>query len=438
MLTRRDALRAALLMAVAGSGLSALTGCGESAESGGGGAGIGLAASDVRRSPGNSDALPDVVAGVQAFTGDLYRLAAAGTRDNLVLSPYSVAVALAMTRAGAAGRTASEMDSVLHAPPGDRLHGGMNELSARLESRSRSHELPEGGKAEVALSVASSLWGQHDLAWEQEFLDTLAREYGAGMRLVDYVADAERARELVNEWTAEHTRDKITELVPEGVFDALTRLALVNAIHFKAPWLEPFEDERNGARFTLGDGEQVEVDLVTQLLMQAEYAEGSGWVAARMPYVGGELAMALVVPEDLGAVEEGLDAAWLGELLGGFARAEGGVRVTMPRWDFRSRLSVREALSELGMPTAFDPEAADFTKMTPDERLHISHVLHEATITVDEKGTEAAAATAVVMGVTSAPVEPPREVTADRPFLFVVHDVATATPLFIGRVADPR
>lgn len=434
MLTRRDALRAVLLMGVVGSGLPALAGCGE--DSGPQASGIGLASSEVQRSPGDAEALPEVSAAVRAFTVDLYGVAAAASQDNLVLSPYSVALALAMTRAGARGETGEEMDAVLHAP--ESLHGGMNELSAQLVSRAGTHELPDGEKAEVALSVASSLWGQHDLAWEQEFLDTLAREYGAGMRLVDYVSDAEGARELVNDWTAEHTGDKITELVPEGVFDALTRLTLVNAIHFKAPWLEPFDGEQDDVPFTTAGGEQVGVDMVSQSLQGAEYAEGPDWVAARLPYVGAELAMALVVPGDLAALERGLDATWLARLLDDFRPAEGGVRVVMPRWDFRTRLSLGAALSELGMPTAFRPGAADFTGMSDEERLHISRVLHEATITVDEDGTEAAAATAVVMGVTGAPAEPPVEVVADRPFLFVVHDVATATPLFIGRVADPR
>ncbi|HEY0772847.1 MAG TPA: serpin family protein, partial [Nocardioidaceae bacterium] len=244
MLTRRDLFRTMLVAGLGATGLASLTSCGDS--NGAAGA-VGLAASDVRRAPGALQELPAVVAAVQAFTADLYAAAAAEGTDNLVLSPYSVAIALAMTRNGALGRTGREMDDVLHAPGIDSLNGGMNELTRRIEALAREHELPDGETAEVAMSVASSLWGQQDLTWEQEFLDVLAREYGAGMRLVDYVGDAENARGLINAWTADRTGDKIPELVPEGVLDNLTRLVLVNAIHFKAPWDTPFEEERTVA-----------------------------------------------------------------------------------------------------------------------------------------------------------------------------------------------
>jgi serpin B len=381
--------------------------------------------------------MPEAVAAVRSFTADLYRAAASGTPENLVLSPYSVAIALAMVRNGAVGPTATEIDGVLHAPRIEQLNGGMNALTRHVESRAGEQELADGETAEVAVSVASSLWGQRDLTWEQEFLDVMGREYGAGVRLVDYRADAEAARGLINHWTEEHTSGKITELVPEGVLDELTRLVLVNAIHFKAPWAEPFEGEEDDVPFTLTNGERVEVDMVTQTVGAASYAEGDGWVAAGLPYVGGELALALVVPDDLASFETGLDGEGLADLLQRLM-PQGQVRVVMPRWDFRSRVALNNVLAGLGMPRAFDPERADFTAMTAEERLYLTHVLHEATVTVDEKGTEAAAATAAVLGVTSAPVGPPTEVVATRPFMFVIHDVATTTPLFIGRVVDPR
>jgi serine protease inhibitor len=437
MLSRRDALRAFGLAGLAVAGIGTLTACGEGSPETAGAGSVGLAASDVRRKAGDARTMPEAVAAVQAFTADLYRAAAADTPENLVLSPYSVAIALAMVRNGAVGPTASEIDDVLHAPGRPPLDGGMNALTRHVESRAGEHELPEGETAEVDVSVASSLWGQRDLTWEQEFLDVLGREYGAGVRLVDYRADAEGARGLINEWTGEHTAGKIPELVPEGVLDELTRLVLVNAIHFKAPWKEPFEGEESDVPFTLTNGERVEVDMVSQQVGAASYAEGDGWVAAGLPYVGDELAMALIVPDDLADFEAELDGEVLADLLEGLS-PQGPVRVVMPRWDFRSRVALNQVLAQLGMPRAFDPDRADFTAMTREERLHLTHVLHEATVTVDEKGTEAAAATAAVMGITSAPVGPPPEVVADRPFLFVIHDVTTATPLFVGRVADPR
>lgn len=442
MMSRRHALRTLALAGLGVAGLASLTSCGEDPAPGGGSATAGLAASDVRRTAGDADALPDVVAALQSFTADLYRVAGAGTGENLVLSPYSVAVALAMTRAGARGETAEQIDAVLHAPDGDRMQGGMNRLTRGVEGRAGRAERGDGTEAEVAIRVASSLWGQRDLTWEQDFLDVLAREYGAGMRLVDYRADADRARELINAWTAERTADKIPELIGEGVLDGLTRLVLVNAVHFKAPWEEPFETTDQGATFTLSDGAPVEVEMVSQTVKSAGYAEGSiggsRYVAARLPYAGRELAMAVVVPEDLGAFEDGLDGTELADLLASFSPPPAGVQMTMPRWDFRTQVGLKEVLSELGMPTAFDPERADLGGMTAEAELFLTHVLHEATITVDEDGTEAAAATAAVAGVTSAPVDQPRPVTADRPFLFVVAEVDTGAPLFVGRVTDPR
>jgi serpin B len=397
----------------------------------------GLATSDVRRSAGDPEAMAEVVAAVRSFTTDLYREAARATRDNLVLSPYSVFVALAMTRNGARGTTAEEMDAVLHSPGPGRLDPGTNALTAHVATRAGRRRGADRAEGRVGIAVASSLWGQQGTAWRREFLDALAQEYGTGMHLVDYRTDAERARRRINAWTSEHTDGKILDLVPEGALYGLTRLVLVNAIHFKAPWEEPFESGTTTRPFRLLDGGRVDVELMSQAFRRADYAEGDGWVAARLPYLGRELAMALVVPDDLAAFEEGLDGGSLADLLGSL-RPVGPVQVDMPRWDFRSRVALKDTLQALGMPTAFEEHRADFTGMTTDQQLLIDQVLHEALVVVDEKGTEAAAATAVVIRTLSAPARPPRSVVADRPYLFVIHDVATATPLFIGRVTDPR
>jgi len=397
----------------------------------------GLATSDVRRRTGDPEAMAEVAAAVRSFTTDLYREAARGARDNLVLSPYSVFVALAMTRNGARGTTAAEMDAVLHSPGPGRLDPGTNALTAHVANRAGRRRGTDRAEGRVGIALASSLWGQQGMSWRREFLDTLAQEYGAGMHLVDYVDDAEGARRRINTWTSEHTDGKIRDLVPEGVIYGLTRLVLVNAVHFKAPWEEPFEGGTATRPFRLLDGGSVDVELMSQPFRHADYAEGDGWVAARLPYLGRELAMALVVPDDLAAFEEGLDGGSLADLLGSL-RPVGPVQVEMPRWDFRSRVALKDTLQALGMPTAFEEDRADFTGITTDQQLLIDQVLHEALVVVDEKGTEAAAATGVVAGVTGAPTEPPKDVVLDRPFLFVVHDVETGTPLFVGRVVDPR
>lgn len=404
----------------------------------GGGSAVGLAASDVRRRIGDPQALPAAVAAVQAFTADLYKAVARSTQGNLVLSPYSVAVALAMTRSGARGRTGEEMDAVLHSPGAALMNRAMNALTSHVEGLAGKRERLDRTKGAVALAVANSLWGQRDTSWKSAFLDTLAREYGAGMHLVDYVADPDEAGRQINSWTADRTKDRIRELVPAGTLDTLTRLVLVNAVHFKAPWEEPFESASRTRPFHLADGRTADVEMMSQDLSSADYVEGDGWVAARLPYVGRHVGLALVVPEDLPAFEDRLDGTGLAALLAGLRPLDEPLQVTMPRWDFRSQVSLEAVLETLGMKSAFDPATADFSGMTSEERLHVSHVLHQAMVAVDEEGTEAAAATAVVMSVTGARLEPTRSVVADRPFLFVIHDVETGTPLFIGRVTDPR
>jgi serine protease inhibitor len=397
-----------------------------------------VALSTVSRDAAGDAAVTPAVSCVQAFTGDLYRRLAA-TPGNLVCSPYSVAVALAMTRNGARGRTADEMDRVLHSAGPERLNAGMNALVQRLEDRAGTYRRLTGEESELVLDAANSLWGQRDIRWEQPFLDALARHYGAGMRLVDYRADPEQAAGLINAWTSQATRDRIPQLVPPGVLDAMTRLVLVNAIFFKAAWLEPFEKGLTRPRpFSTSDGSSVEVDMMSEDLHRAAFASGEGWRAARLPYVGGELALAVVVPEpgtSLGDLESSLDGPGLDRLLTGFQPMP-VLRVQMPRWTFRVQARLNDHLSALGMPTAFGPHA-DLAGMTTQERLYISHVLHEAYIAVDEAGTEAAAATAVVARALSGLREPPVAVVADRPFLFALFDIATATPIFVGRVSDP-
>jgi serine protease inhibitor len=397
-----------------------------------------LAVSTMSRAAGVESEIPQAVEVVQAFTADLYRRQAA-TSGNLVCSPYSVAVALAMTRNGARGRTAAEMDAALHATTPSTFDSGMNALVQRLDAAAGRRRGADGSTGEVVLDVANSLWGQQGLEWQQQFLDALARHYGAGMRLVDYRRDPDAAAALISAWTSEQTHGKIPELVPAGVLDFLTRLVLVNAVYFKAAWQEPFDQPSPRRPFTTEDGSRVEVTMMSHDLHRAAFCVGQGWRAARLAYIGGDVAMAIVVPDpgvSVGTVEASLDGPGLGGLLTSF-RPVRAIRVEMPRWTFRLQSQLNTHLGALGMPTAFDPDEADFSGMTTQERLHISHVLHEAFIAVDEEGTEAAAASAVVAQTLSLPATPPLVLTADRPFLFVLFDVTTGTPLFIGRVSNP-
>jgi serpin B len=360
------------------------------------------------------------------------------TRDagNIVLSPASLALALAMTREGARGTTATEMDTVLHNDDPAALASSMNGLSTALDSRSGTFPGTGDEDAEVQLAIANSLWGQQGLAFETSFLDVLAREFGAGLRVVDYEADPEAARVDINGWVADETAERIPELIPDGVITRDTRLTLVNAVYLLADWALPFTAEAtSNGPFDTADGSTVTVPFMRQEA-SFEYAEGAGWQAVQLPYAGDELAMLVLVPEagGLGVLEEALAAGFVDEAVGALGPRQ--VILTLPKWDTESKVQLRNALSELGMPTAFT-DAADFSGITSEAELAIQDVIHQANITVDEQGTEAAAATAVVIGVTSAPVDEPVELTVDRPFVFALRDTETGALLFLGRVVDP-
>ena len=392
--------------------------------------------SPVSRLAADVTARPNGAAVVQAFSADLYRQVAT-VPGNQVCSPYSVAIALAMTRNGARGQTATEMDSVLHAPETSLLNSALNALQHHLDSRAGERRRADGSSAVIALDVANSLWGQAGAQWQDEFLDALARNYGAGVRLVDYLTDPETARRKINAWTADRTNDRIPELVPPDALTELTRLVLVNAIYLKAPWEEPFEPAlTQQAPFTRADGSTVTAPMMHGSLRSAGFSSGPGWRAVDLPYAGSQLAMAIVLPDEgnRDAYERALDSATLAQLLTGFEPTR--LTLDLPRWTFRTQASLNQVLATLGMPTAFTT-SANFSGMTTQMELKISDVLHEAFIAVDEAGTEAAAATAVVIEVTSAQLDPITTMTVDRPFIFVIHDVETATPLFIGRVNDP-
>jgi serpin B len=293
-------------------------------------------------------------------------------------------------------------------------------------------------KATITLDIANSLWGQHDTSWKGPFLEALKREYGAGMREVDFRADAEAARRAINAWTADRTADKIRELLASGTLSDMTRLVLVNAIYLKAPWESPFvKGLTRPVPFRVAGGDTVVSRGMSGAQGRISYATGPGWRAARLPYAGGRLAMTVVLPDEpsLATLERALDGAGLERMLAPLP-TDPVVDIVLPKWRFRQAAPLNDHLRALGMRDAFSATAADLSAMTTAERLVISLVQHEAFIAVDEEGTEAAAATAVVARTTSAGPTPVRFVV-DRPFLFLIHDVESRTPLFMGRVDDP-
>ncbi len=366
-----------------------------------------------------------------SFTEDLWGLLGPADR-NLAISPFSIAVALAMTANGAGGATRAQMLDVLHIGSLATHNAGVAALTQQIEALAGPVRTADGTSDEILLASADQLFGDGATVFGRAFLTVLAKEYGAGMRTVDFQQDPEGARAAVNAWTAHRTHDRIPEILPRGVVDPSTRLVLVDALYLKAPWLTPFERSATTTQaFVRADGSRVDVPTMRATTHDAVYLAGPHWRAARLPYAGRTLAMTVALPDP------GHEADTVAALLSGGLTAAGqpGVELSMPRWTFRTPTGLRQVLMDLGMTRAFG-EDADFTPMAPQDPLHVEDVLHQTFIAVDEAGTEAAAATAVVMDEASA-IAPGHRLVLDRPFLFVVHDVAHGTPLFVGRVADP-
>lgn len=374
-----------------------------------------------------------LIDGNTAFAFDLYR--ALREKDgNLFYSPHSISVALAMTYAGARGETAEQMaDTLKFLLEQDRLHPAFNWLDVELASRGEGAEGKDGEG--FRLNIVNAIWGQKDYSFLTEFLDVLAENYGAGLRILDFMTEPEKSRITINEWVSDQTEDRIKDLIPQGAIDALTRLVLTNAIYFNAAWAYPFDkDVTANGLFYLLDGGQVTVPMMRQTEAFG-YTEGEGYQAVELLYDGDELSMVVLLPAsgDLQAFEEGLQAQKVSEIISGLQPAQ--VALTMPKFEFDSEFSLKDTLTEMGMPIAFSG-AADFSGMTGARDLLISEVLHKAFVSVDEAGTEAAAATAVIMRETAMP-DQPIEVTIDRPFIFLIRDIETGAILFVGRVMNP-
>ncbi len=378
--------------------------------------------------------LAELTSGNRAFALDLYRVLRV-EEGNLFYSPYSISLALAMTHAGARGETERQMAATLHFTlPGDRLHPAFNALDLALASRG------EGAQGEddqgFRLNIANAIWGQQGYRFLSEFLDTLAQNYGAGLRLLDFAQDPEAARVTINDWVSDQTEGRIQDLIPPGVIDVLTRLVLTNAIYFNAAWARPFEaDLTTDGPFYLLNGGEVVVPMMQQTT-GLRYAEGEGYQAVELPYDGHELAMVVLLPQAgrFEAFEDALDAGRVEAILENLTYQQ--VALTLPRFRVESAFSLTEALQAMGMPDAFTPDRADFSGMNGARDLYIGDVLHKAFVSVDEAGTEAAAATAVVIEVTAMP-ESPVTVTVDCPFIFLIHDLETGAILFVGRVVNP-
>ena len=379
------------------------------------------------------EAVKQIAHSNNAFALALYQ-AVRDEEGNLIYSPYSIFQALLMTGAGAEGETASQMASVLGVDVNDpTTHNLMNALNKALTYQP---ENPNQDSQPLTFNIANALWAQKDYHFEQAFLDTLSANYNAGLKLVDF-NDPEQARALINLWVAAQTNEKIQELIPEGVLSNMTRLVLTNAIYFKGAWSHRFEEEdtKDGS-FTLADGSSKTVPFMHGSFTTAALVSDKIH-AIRLPYEGGTYAMAAIMPlVDFEGFESQLTAADLEQLLTLLKSSSAMVDLSMPKFQAESGLGLADTLAALGMPDAFDAQKADFSGMTGKPELMIGSVLHQATIDVNEEGTEAAAATAVVMNVTSMPGES-YTIRLDKPFIYVIYETTTNTIVFMGRVVNP-
>jgi serpin B len=375
-----------------------------------------------------------LVEGNSAFAFELYQ-ALKGKEGNLFYSPYSISLALAMTYAGARNETAEQMADTLQFLLGqDRLHPAFNWLDAELAKRGEgaAGKNGEGFK----LNIVNAIWGQKGYEFLSDFLDVLAENYGAGLRILDFITEAEESRLAINQWVSDQTGGRIKDLIPPGAIDTLTRLVLTNAIYFNAAWEYPFDKKMtaNGPFYLLGGG-QVTVPMMRQT-ESFGYAEGERYQAVELSYNCTELSMVILLPAsgNFEAFEQGLQAQKVSDIISGLQPNE--VTLTMPKFEFDSDFRLKDTLAGMGMRDAFSPDDADFSGMTGNRELFISDVVHKAFVSVDEAGTEAAAATAVIAAGSAAP-QPPVEVTIDRPFIFLIRDIETGAIIFIGRVLNP-
>ena len=374
--------------------------------------------------------MSEIVEGNNRFAVGLYAKLKDSTSDNLFFSPYSLSTALAMTYAGAAGETGKQMAEVLRfTVPESELHPAMGQLIRTLLRKEKGYQF----------RVANRLWGQKGYEFLPEFLKTTQNHYGAELGEVDFAHQTEDARRAINQWVEKETERKIKDLIPPGLLAQATRLVLTNAIYFKGNWQEQFDKEATqDAPFYVSAGKEVTVPMMHQI-ERFGYRAAEDMQILELPYADNALSMVVLLPKDkegLAELEKRIAHDDLRDLTRGLRPRE--VSVLLPRFTMTSQFSLKDVLQSMGMTLAFDEDKADFSRMSRSEQLFISAVVHKAFVDVNEEGTEAAAATGVIMAPTAAPVqEEPPVFRADHPFVFLIRDNRTGSILFMGRVVNP-
>ncbi len=371
--------------------------------------------------------IQDVVNANNQFAFDLYSELDKSEDGNMFYSPYSISAALAMTYEGAEGQTADEIKSVFHFPEDNILRPNFAAIYNDINKENGDYELKTG----------NALWVQKDYSFLQEYISRVENYYGGKAAILDFKKETEKSRQTINSFIEEQTNDKIKDLIPKGYLDEMTRLVLTNAIYFKGIWEWEFDkdDTRDGI-FRITPDNTVETSMMHMNPEEAKfnYAETEDLQILELPYKGDKISMLILLPtENLDVIESSLTT----EKLNGYKSQMKETKldsISLPKFEFDTKYFMKDTLISLGMPTAFS-ENADFSGMTGKKDLFISHVIHQAYVGVDEEGTEAAAATAVVM--TMSAVLQRKVFNADHPFIFLIQEKDTGNILFFGRVVDP-
>jgi serpin B len=387
-----------------------------------------------------------IVKGNNEFAFDLYgRLR--GKEGNLFFSPYSISTALGMTYCGARGQTETQMGAVLHFPFITKQTAELSISSKLIPDRQKFASTfgrivkdlnNRGEKGGYELRVANALWGQRGYEFLEEFLELIKNNYNGRLNEVDFIGAAEAARQTINKWVEKKTNNKIKNLIQQGVLDSMTRLVLTNAIYFKGNWARQFEkDKTKDAPFTLADGEKVDAAMMNQTA-DFGYMETGSFQVLELPYVDNELSMIILLPkkiDGLDELEKTLTVENLSKWLKKLYKRE--VIVSVPKFKMTSQFSLASVLKSMGMTDAFSSNA-NFSGINGKRDLFVSAVIHKAYVDVNEEGTEAAAATAVTIKLTSIGPSRTPVFKADHPFMFLIRDNHSGSILFIGRVMNPN
>jgi serpin B len=352
---------------------------------------------------------------------------------NLFFSPYSISTALAMTYEGAVGQTANEMATVFHFP---------TDAGVRRSAYARIYNSLNAPGGTSELSTANALWAQKDYSFLDSYFSTVGKYYMGNVTNLDFIAKTEESRITINKWVEAQTKNRIVDLIPQGILTPMTRLVLTNAIYFKGKWATQFKpDNTHDGDFRVSGSKTVTAKMMSLSGTSFNYTEDGLMQVLELPYDGNDLSMLVLLPkgDDISSMEASLTAEKLSQIKSGLRETE--LPVTLPKFKFETKSFLAEILKAMGMPTAFDPNSADFSGMNgalpgTEESLYISAVIHQAFVEVNEEGTEAAAATAVIMTKATA-VMPSVIFTADHPFIFLIQEKSTGEILFLGKVTDP-